>query len=200
MHPLIWLLAGFSCLCLGGCANKARLAVSTQPLGGYVSEQSGGSVAGTAPLVIAYDPEMLLGHKDSSGCFLVKGLEARWVSGAVTRTESPIRLCGSPSGSYTYRLNRDPSHPGLDRDLQFAAQLSGLAAQQAQANAAAYGAAAALLKAGQQPASQPAGGAAVAFLKREYTSGFNKICIYDRMGSEYALTIPSTSLCALTTR
>jgi hypothetical protein len=37
-----------------------------------------------------------------------------------------------------------------------------------------------------------------AFLKREYTSGFNKICIYGRLGSDVAVTIGGTELCPLT--
>ena len=40
--------------------------------------------------------------------------------------------------------------------------------------------------------------AATAFLTGEKTSGFNKICFYDNMGSEVAITIKSTDLCPLT--
>ena len=40
--------------------------------------------------------------------------------------------------------------------------------------------------------------AAMAFLKGEKTSGLNKICFYDHMGSEVAITIKSTDLCRLT--
>lgn len=49
-----------------------------------------------------------------------------------------------------------------------------------------------------QPAtpSQSSGGA-TAFLKREYESGFNRICIYDRVGSEVAITINATQICPL---
>lgn len=36
------------------------------------------------------------------------------------------------------------------------------------------------------------------FLVDEYTSGFNKICIYDHVGSEVAKTIGNTELCPLT--
>ena len=37
-----------------------------------------------------------------------------------------------------------------------------------------------------------------AFLRDSYTQGFNKVCIYDRMGSVYTTTIGSTELCPLT--
>jgi hypothetical protein len=34
-------------------------------------------------------------------------------------------------------------------------------------------------------------------LDRSYVSGLNRICVYNRMGSENAVTIPATSLCPL---
>ena len=40
--------------------------------------------------------------------------------------------------------------------------------------------------------------AATCFKKGEYTSGFNKICIYNCLGSDRALTIKNTDLCPLT--
>jgi hypothetical protein len=41
-------------------------------------------------------------------------------------------------------------------------------------------------------------GTQTCFAKGDYTSGFNKICNYDCLGSAYATTISSTSLCPLT--
>jgi len=40
--------------------------------------------------------------------------------------------------------------------------------------------------------------AGVAFLKYERTSGMNKICFYDHLGSEVAITISAIALCPLT--
>lgn len=40
--------------------------------------------------------------------------------------------------------------------------------------------------------------AATCFKKGEYTSGFNKICIYDCLGSDRAITIKNVQLCPLT--
>lgn len=37
-----------------------------------------------------------------------------------------------------------------------------------------------------------------AFLKNEYTQGFNKVCVYDRLGSVDTLVVSATSLCPLT--
>ena len=40
--------------------------------------------------------------------------------------------------------------------------------------------------------------AGTAFLKGEYISGMNKICLYDHLGSTVAITIRSVQLCPLT--
>jgi len=40
--------------------------------------------------------------------------------------------------------------------------------------------------------------AGVAFLKYERISGMNKICVYDHLGSDVAITIKSYQLCPLT--
>jgi hypothetical protein len=37
----------------------------------------------------------------------------------------------------------------------------------------------------------------VAFLKSSYVSGFKRICVYDRMGSQYVVTIGASELCPL---
>ena len=39
--------------------------------------------------------------------------------------------------------------------------------------------------------------ASMAFLKYEYVSGLNKICVYDHLGSDVAITIKSYELCPL---
>jgi len=40
--------------------------------------------------------------------------------------------------------------------------------------------------------------ATTGFLKGERTSGMNKICIYDVLGSTYTLNVKSTDFCPLT--
>lgn len=182
---------------VAGCATQASLTVLTEPAGGYVSEQGGSLTLGTAPAVIVYEAKRLENFKDPGGCYLVRGVEARWVSGAVSRSEPLIRLCGSNTGSYTYRLTRDPSHPDLERDLQFAAQLSLVASQRARADAAGMAAAAALLQANRPQPVAPVGAAGVGVYRREYVSGMNRVCIYNRLGSDYVVTIPAVSLCPL---
>ena len=39
--------------------------------------------------------------------------------------------------------------------------------------------------------------AVTCFKKGEYTSGFNKICIYNCLGADVAITIKNTQLCPL---
>lgn len=37
------------------------------------------------------------------------------------------------------------------------------------------------------------------FLKREFISGMNKVCVYNQAGSDYVLTVQAAQLCPLTT-
>jgi hypothetical protein len=39
--------------------------------------------------------------------------------------------------------------------------------------------------------------APAAFLRNSYVSGLNRICLYDRLGSQVAVTIPATAICPL---
>lgn len=121
---------------LTGCATHSTLTVSSQPSGAYITETGTGKAYGVAPVVVNYDAKALSAHKDASGCYLVKGFNARWVSGATTSSEPTIRLCGSNTGAYTYQLSRDTYTEGLDKDLDFAMRQSAVRAQQAQAQAA----------------------------------------------------------------
>lgn len=132
---------------LAGCATHATLSVYSQPLGGYVTELGTGTVLGIAPVNSFYEETVLKDFKDSQGCYLVKGFEARWVSGARAATVDLVRLCGSPTGSYNITLSRDPSLPDLEKDLQFAMQVQALLVQRQQAAAAQDASAAALIQA-----------------------------------------------------
>lgn len=186
---------------LSGCASEASLTILTEPPGGYITEMVSGHTYGTAPVTVTYDPAELRQNKDASGCFNVNGFEARWGSGAVSR-EDPLRLCGPDAGRFRVTIFRQASDPGLATDQAIANQLRNAAAQKQQADAAALAAAAAMIQGAGRPTympQQPYGGRAigVGFLKREYTSGFNKICIYDRLGSEVAVTIGAVELCPL---
>ena len=88
---------------LGGCATQASLAVYSQPPGAYLTEVGTGRVLGIAPAASYYQEKLLHNHKDAQGCYLVKGVEATWVSGAQAVTD-PVRLCGSSTGNYQITL------------------------------------------------------------------------------------------------
>lgn len=122
-------------ICLTGCATHSTLTVYSQPSGAYITESSTGKAYGIAPITVKYDAKAMNSYKDASGCFVVKGFEAKWVSGATTSSQPTIKLCGSNTGAYTYQLTRDKNAPDLDRDLDFALRQSAVRAQQAQAQA-----------------------------------------------------------------
>ena len=120
---------------LSGCASQSSLTVISQPSGAYITETETGKTHGTAPIVVYYDSKAMSQYKDASGCFLVKGFDARWVSGATATSPPSIRLCGSSSGAYTYQFSRDSYAPGLDKDLDFAMRQDSVRAQQQQSQA-----------------------------------------------------------------
>ena len=129
------LTALFLVAVLSGCASQSTLTVSSQPTGAYITETETGKAIGTAPTVVYYDSKAMAQNKDSSGCFLVKGFNAQWVSGATATSPSAIRLCGSTTGAYTFQFSRDSYAPGLDKDLEFALRQDSVRAQQRQSQA-----------------------------------------------------------------
>jgi hypothetical protein len=120
---------------VSGCATQAVLEVYSQPPGAYITEVESGRAFGISPIFAVYDPSILQQHQNPKGCYMVRGFEAKWVSGART-TITPIELCGAATGRFNITLARDPKAPGLDRDMQFAIQVQQAAAAQQQAAAA----------------------------------------------------------------
>ena len=134
-NPMTRLTFAFICLLVTGCSSQASLLVSSQPAGAYITEVGTGTSFGIAPTYAIYSTELLRLHPDGAGCFLAKGLEARWVSGVHTKID-PLRICGNAKGNYTITLVRDPDFPGLDKDLEFAVAVQASRAQQQAAQAA----------------------------------------------------------------
>lgn len=130
------ILVGVAFSLLAGCATQGALEVYSQPPGAFITEKETGRSFGVTPVVIVYDPASLANAKNPRGCFLVKGLEARWVSGAAATTQPSIELCGAATGRFNITLSRDPNAAGLDRDLSFALQMQQTAAAQQAARAA----------------------------------------------------------------
>lgn len=123
-------------LFLSGCATHSTLTVSSQPSGAYITEIGSGKAYGVTPIVVKYDSKAISGYKDATGCYLVRGFDAKWISGASATSGQSIRLCGSNISAYTYHFNRNTNAPGLDKDIDFAMKQSALRAQQQQAQAA----------------------------------------------------------------
>lgn len=122
-----------------GCASShVQLQVNTQPAGAYVTEVSSGSAFGVGPVLVQY-PREALTQKDATGCSLVKGFNAQWVSGATATTGPSVRLCGSEE-LYGITLTRNTSDPGLDKDMEFALRAATAGTAQRQADAVELGA------------------------------------------------------------
>lgn len=121
---------------LPGCATQGTLTVRSQPPGAYVTEPRSGGVLGVAPVTVYYQSAALEKWREAQDWYQIQALQATRVSGAVSRSPAPLRLCGDPTGQYTITLNRSSSAPGLDKDLQFASQMESIAAQKRQAKAA----------------------------------------------------------------
>lgn len=156
MTPRMLLLFAPLLACLGGCATDKTLWVYSEPQGAYITQLNAPTSGAMAPASIHYEISQLQ-NKDATGCSLVRGVEAHWVSGATARTQPAIRLCGNRD-TYSITLSRDSSYPDLDKDLQFALQLQSTIAQQQQANAANRAAKAAMVRAfrdAQRPIAPP---------------------------------------------
>ncbi len=136
---------------LSGCATQPSLRISSQPEGAWISGLGSGEGYGMAPALIRLDEEYLQQHRTADGCYIVDGVEARWVSGA-TSTLQNIRLCENDHNFRDITLSRPAGYPGLAKDLQMELQLRETQARerQAAAESAAYYAAVQQAQAAQQ--------------------------------------------------
>ena len=126
---LVFIIFALALVC--GCATRASLTVFSLPEGAAIIENDTGKSVGSTPVTVFYDPAVLLQHRDDKECFVVKGFEARWVSGAVDSIEV-VRLCGSDSGDYKITFYRDPDYPDLEKDIKFSLKLQAQRSQQQQ--------------------------------------------------------------------
>tara|TARA_B100000989_G_C19378058_1_gene400336 strand:+ start:111 stop:551 length:441 start_codon:yes stop_codon:yes gene_type:complete len=135
----------------------------------------------------------------------IQPVRAKWPSGATSEPLTRLNLSTGSTQQITFQ--RPSSSPNLQKDLDHAnniklqrqltemnnqrkLQQSLLMMQQGlkmmQGNSAGYS------------GSSNNNSRGTAFFESEYTQGFNKICIYNRLGSVESLTISSTALCPLT--
>ena len=104
---------------LVGCSTNATLTVDSYPKGATIKEQGGSNFIQRAPAVANYPKSLLINHKDGKGCYLVKGFNATWPSGVSASTPNPLKMCGSPTGSYTYLIKRPDIEEGYQDDILF---------------------------------------------------------------------------------
>ena len=124
----------FSLLLLGCASDRAALNIYSEPEGAYITNKQGQPI-GVAPVTAYFMSDVLKKYKDQSGCYLVNGFNAQWVSGARATTADTIRLCGEVNVSYDQRIIRNMNEPGLDKDLEFAMKVNSTRAQQQQSQA-----------------------------------------------------------------
>ncbi|MCX7378145.1 MAG: hypothetical protein NTY94_15560 [Alphaproteobacteria bacterium] len=118
--PIFFIL--FAILPTVGCSPRATLNISSNPDGAQLVHIGSNAMLGNGTYSGQFDSALLKQHRAPDGCYLVGGIEARWISGAVTQI-NPIRLCGSAQGTYNIVFSRDPSVAGYDKDMQFALEV-----------------------------------------------------------------------------
>jgi len=91
-----------------GCAHRATLYIYSQPTGAHITEVETGKSYGATPVIVWYDPAALIPHKNAEGCYIVKGFEAQWATGA-RAIMNPVKLCGSIVGNYNISLKSEES-------------------------------------------------------------------------------------------
>lgn len=116
---------------LTGCS--AHLTIGSDPDGAQIFNVKTGQPFGLAPVTLEYDLSRLGAPKDSRGCYLVEGVEARWISGASIRAPQ-LTLCGSPSASYRIVMQRPFDIPDVALDLNFEREVREVRARQALAS------------------------------------------------------------------
>ena len=106
---------------LAACAmatpGNPSLSIRTSPEYATISPLGGGWRSDSPATVYLVKPV----RDAESGCFIVGGFSATWLSGAVGSTPPRVSLCGGHV-SYELVIQRPSDAPGLDYDLAFAMQ------------------------------------------------------------------------------
>ena len=140
MKTLIAVIIGI--IGLSGCTSAPTMTISSNPEGAYIEQVNHDDIANQmAPLTLTYDAEQLKARQGEDGCYLVKGFKATWPSGATTKTEDIVHLCGDLYMKHKRTLLRPFDAPGLDIDQRFAQQLKEKRERQRMETIAALGAA-----------------------------------------------------------
>ena len=73
-----------------GCAYSPTVTYQTSPIGASIYELDTGKYLGASPLVVTYSPNS---KQYKNGCYIVKGVTAKWASGASSTPYSSYKLC-----------------------------------------------------------------------------------------------------------
>ncbi len=114
-------------LCAGLAGCTTYVTVETDPEGATVTDPSGTVTYGIAPVEVPFDRREL----EAAGS-LVPGFTARWPSGAVASSPTPLFVSDLRFGM-TVKLERPKDAPGLETDLQFALERAQKRARAAEA-------------------------------------------------------------------
>ena len=109
-------------LLTGACANTHSLIVGSEPEGATLTTLGTGVDLGLAPVLLVYEQSDLEKSRQEDGCYRVRGIEARWRSGAMAVID-PITLCDTDQRQHERTLTRPDTSPDLRVDLQFAHEL-----------------------------------------------------------------------------
>ncbi len=102
---------------LTGCSTYVT--VVSDPEGALITDASGSIVYGRAPLDVEYDTDELKQRAHPGQCPQIPGFTARWPSGAIASSASPLPVCDLRRG-LTVRIPRPQAAPGLEEDLRWA--------------------------------------------------------------------------------
>ena len=106
----------------GACANTHSLIVESEPEGATLTTLGTDVDLGLAPVLLVYEQSDLEKSRQEDGCYRVRGIEARWRSGAMAVMD-PITLCDTDQRQHERTLARPHTAPDLRVDLQFAHEL-----------------------------------------------------------------------------
>jgi hypothetical protein len=126
-------LGGIIFALFAGCATTGPVLSMT-----YLSDPAGASLyegarlLGYTPVTLTYqDSRAAFAHKE---CLRLNSLHVRWASGVVASAPN-LQACPAPGYSQQYMFKRPADVPGVEIDLNYAAQLERDPALQQQASA-----------------------------------------------------------------
>ena len=118
LRPALYL----SLFLTGACATTHNLTLHSNPEGATLTTVGTNGDLGLAPVLLTFDDSDLESSRGNDGCYWVRGIEARWRSGAVAKMD-PISWCHADQRHHEVTLERPDEAPDLKVDLQFAHDL-----------------------------------------------------------------------------